>query len=239
MGCAIIAISVTGRDPGYGVLALYLVYCLNFSILALALRILALGALVGAHVAATLLLGNTGTVTLGEAGLFLVYLAAFTIGEAVPVVMRESAVRQNFFRRRRIEIETRKLHAEEQRTNKLLANLLPAVIVPRLRGAERGVVADAFDEVTILWTDMKGFTAFSSTRTPLEVVTFLNAMFSTFDRILDKYVIQKVDVLGDAFFVVGGCPVPAARRSAPSKGRPPSTACLAAPSDTRSGTNAG
>ena len=41
----------------------------------------------------------------------------------------------------------------------------------------------------------------------MEVVTFLNAMFSTFDRILDKYGIHKVEVLGDAFFVVGGCPI--------------------------------
>jgi hypothetical protein len=78
--------------------------------------------------------------------------------------MRESAVRQNFFRRRRIEVETRKLHLEEHRTNKLLANLLPPAIVPRLRGAERSLIADSFDEVTILWTDMKGFTSFSSQR---------------------------------------------------------------------------
>lgn len=179
VGGGIIATSVLGRDPGYGVLALYLVYCLNFSLLALALRIGVLVALVGAYISSALLLGNTGTVTLAEAGLFLMYLAVFTIGESVPVIMREAAVRQNFFRRRRIEIETRKLNMEEQRTNKLLANLLPPVIVPRLRGAHRQLIADSFDEVTILWTDMKGFTSFSSTKTPMEVVTFLNAMFST------------------------------------------------------------
>ena len=179
VGSGIIAMSITGRDPGYGVLALYLVYCLNFSILALALRIFVLVALVAGYICCALLVGNTGTVTIGEAGLFLMYLAVFTIGESVPVVMREAAVRQNFFRRRRIEIETRKLNLEEQRTNKLLANLLPPVIVPRLRGADRSLIADSFDEVTILWTDMKGFTSFSSTRTPMEVVTFLNAMFST------------------------------------------------------------
>ena len=208
VGGGIIAISILGRDPGYGVLALYLVYCLNFSVLALALRIVSLLVLVAAYILSALLLGNTGSVTVAEAGLFLMYLAVFTLGESVPVVMREAAVRQNFFRRRRIEIETRKLHTEELRTNKLLANLLPPSIVPRLRGAAHTLIADAFDEVTILWTDMKGFTSFSSNRTPMEVVTFLNAMFSTFDRILDKYGIQKVEVLGDAFFVVGGCPEP-------------------------------
>lgn len=171
IGATIIAISVVGGQPGYGVLALYVVYCLNFSILALALRIMSLVVLVVSFtVASNVASSNTDE---NATGIFFIYLMAFTIGESIPVVMRERAVRENYFRQWRIEIEKRKLADEQARSSKLLENLLPAVIVARLRLGNRQLIADKFDEVTILWTDMKGFTDFSSARTPLEVVAFL------------------------------------------------------------------
>jgi class 3 adenylate cyclase len=151
---------------------------------------------------------NANVVDGNDVTVSVLYLVVFFLGQAYPVAVREYASRQNYFRRYRIRVEKRKLGEEEARSNKLLTNLLPAEIVPRLRAANRALIADSFDDVTILWTDMKGFTNFSSSRGPMEIVAFLNAMFSTFDRILDKYGIRKVEVLGDAFFVVGGCPVP-------------------------------
>jgi class 3 adenylate cyclase len=67
-------------------------------------------------------------------------------------------------------------------------------------------IADDFEEVTILWTDMKGFTTFCARQTPMEVVVFLNAMFSTFDRVLEKYGVRKIEVVGDALFCCAGVP---------------------------------
>ena len=204
LGLGVVAITFVGLSPGYGILSVYLVLLLNFGVLALALRVLTLAILVAVYIGVAVMV--TG-VTAGDIAVPLAFLAAFTMGEAVPVVLREHAVRQNYFRRVYIEVERRRLTDERARTDRLLCNLLPPVIVPRLRAADRGLIADEFDDVTVLWTDIKGFTAFSAARSPLEVVAFLNAMFSTFDRILDKYGVRKVEVLGDAFFVVGGCPV--------------------------------
>ena len=54
---------------------------------------------------------------------------------------------------------------------------------------------------------MKGFTAFSSHIQPSELVNFLNTLYSAFDEILDKFGLYKVEVIGDAYYVVSGCPV--------------------------------
>ena len=89
----------------------------------------------------------------------------------------------------RIHIDNRKLRLEEARATMLLETMLPRCIVPRLRNRDghHGPIADSFSDVTILWTDIKGFTKYASTRSPMEVFTFLNALSSTFDRIVERY----------------------------------------------------
>ncbi|RYY35922.1 hypothetical protein EON62_02150, partial [archaeon] len=205
IGVCLIALSVVGKDPGYGVLALYIVYCANFSLQALLLRFIIPALLVIAYVILTLVF-NGNVVSKADTWVTALYLSVFFLGQLSIVAQREAAVRQNFFRRFRIAIERRKLSEEQAKTTRLLENLLPPVIVTTLRADARKLIADTHDDVTILWTDMKGFTNFSSSRTPIEIVTFLNAMFSTFDRILDKYGVRKIEVLGDAFFCCAGVP---------------------------------
>lgn len=56
------------------------------------------------------------------------------------------------------------------------------------------------------YKDMAGFTAYSSKITPTQLVRFLNRMYSAFDEITNKHGVYKVEVIGDAYFVVGGCP---------------------------------
>jgi class 3 adenylate cyclase len=58
----------------------------------------------------------------------------------------------------------------------------------------------------VLFTDMKGFTTFSSRVTPSELVEFLNQMFSRFDAIAAQHNIYKVEIIGDAYYAVAGCP---------------------------------
>jgi class 3 adenylate cyclase len=206
IGADLIALSVVGNEPGYGVLALYLVYCVNVSLLALLFRFAILLTLIAAYIGAVLGFYKSSEFR-NDAAFGVVYLAIFFFGEMCPVLLREHSIRQNYFRKHRIEVERRKLAEEQLKSTKLLENLLPPVIVKKLRSSKRTLIADTFKEVTILWTDMKGFTNFSANRPPLEVVSFLNAMFSTFDRILDKYGVRKIEVLGDAFFCCAGVPV--------------------------------
>ena len=53
---------------------------------------------------------------------------------------------------------------------------------------------------------MVGFTKFSSNITPLELMKFLNHMYTVFDEITERYGLYKVEIIGDAYFIVGGCP---------------------------------
>merc|ERR1712190_352804 len=90
----------------------------------------------------------------------------------------------------------------------LLTDLLPPPIATRLidQPDPTDIIADVYADVTILFTDMKGFTAFSSKLDPNELASFLNSMFSAFDEILERFGLHKVEVIGDAYFVVSGAP---------------------------------
>jgi class 3 adenylate cyclase len=95
-------------------------------------------------------------------------------------------------------------HAENQR---LLLNILPAPIAQRLLAGER-VIADSFDEVTLLFADIVDFTVMSSRLSAREVVDLLNDVFNTTDRLVDQFGLEKIKTIGDAYMVVGGLPEP-------------------------------
>ncbi|HEX2194638.1 MAG TPA: adenylate/guanylate cyclase domain-containing protein [Candidatus Limnocylindria bacterium] len=91
-------------------------------------------------------------------------------------------------------------HAENER---LLLNILPASIAERLRRGEEPI-ADAFEDMAVLFADVVEFTPYSASRPAHEVVTVLNQMFSIFDRLVDKHRLEKIKTVGDAYMVVGG-----------------------------------
>ena len=99
-------------------------------------------------------------------------------------------------------------YLEQSRENeRLLLNILPPAIAERLRNGE-GVIADRFDDVTMLFADIVGFTELSGAMTPADVVAFLNRVFSAIDDLVDRYGLEKVKTNGDAYMVVGGIPTP-------------------------------
>jgi class 3 adenylate cyclase len=85
----------------------------------------------------------------------------------------------------------------------LLLNILPASIAQRLRSGE-AVIADRFDELTVLFADCVGFTEMSSRLPPAQVVEQLNRVFSAFDSLADRYGLEKIKTIGDAYMVAGG-----------------------------------
>lgn len=110
------------------------------------------------------------------------------------------------------EITERKLAEEalefqRQRTEELLLNILPAPIADRLKQGYT-TIADSFDDASVLFADLVGFTEFSATKSPKELVEILNAIFSQFDRLTKSYGLEKIKTIGDAYMVVGGLPVP-------------------------------
>ena len=91
----------------------------------------------------------------------------------------------------------------------LLAELIPETIIPQVKSG--ALVAEKFGDVTVMFTDLKGFTAMSSTIPPTKLLKFLNRLYTQFDLILSLNKVYKVEVIGDAYFVVGGCPHPVSR----------------------------
>ncbi len=105
----------------------------------------------------------------------------------------------------RVEQRTRELRSERDRSEQLLLNILPPEIAAQLKVDSRPI-ADRFDEVTILFADIVGFTDIASSVTPLELVERLNHIFSTFDRLTRHYELEKIKTIGDAYMVAGGLP---------------------------------
>jgi class 3 adenylate cyclase len=97
---------------------------------------------------------------------------------------------------RRVE----ELHRENER---LLLNILPEPIAERLRNGE-ALIADRFDDVTLLFADIVEFTQMASDMSPDELVRVLNDVFTVFDTLVEEYGLEKVKTIGDAYMVIGG-----------------------------------
>ncbi len=96
--------------------------------------------------------------------------------------------------------ERERLARENER---LLLNILPEPIANRLRSGE-AVIADQFDDVTLLFADIVGFTALSASMSPSELLGVLNEVFTAFDELVDRAGLEKIKTIGDAYLVVGG-----------------------------------
>jgi class 3 adenylate cyclase len=97
------------------------------------------------------------------------------------------------------------LRVEYQKSDHLLHNVLPVTIANRLKEGSQ-ILADGFDKTSILFADIVGFTQMSQQTSPAEVVSFLNGVFSMFDDLTEKYGLEKIKTIGDAYMVAGGIP---------------------------------
>ncbi|MCJ8749499.1 hypothetical protein PDJAM_G00177000 [Pangasius djambal] len=104
-----------------------------------------------------------------------------------------------------VEERTVLYKAERDRADQLNFMLLPGPVVRSLK--ETGCVEpELFDEVTIYFSDIVGFTTLCHYSTPMEVVDMLNDMYKNFDSILDSHDVYKVETIGDAYMVASGLP---------------------------------
>lgn len=110
---------------------------------------------------------------------------------------------------------------EREKSERLLLNILPEVIAQQLKqnqnklGKPNGeaLIAEQFDDVTILFADIVGFTPLSSRMSPTELVHLLNQIISRFDQLSEKYGLEKIKTIGDAYMVAGGLPMPMANHA--------------------------
>jgi adenylate cyclase len=98
------------------------------------------------------------------------------------------------------------LQAEQANAERLLLNTLPRPIAERIKAGEVNI-ADQHPDVTVLVADLVGFTTLTSHIGPDQVVYLLNEIFSSFDVLAEKYGLEKIKTIGDAYMVAGGIPV--------------------------------
>jgi len=94
---------------------------------------------------------------------------------------------------------------QRRKSEKLLLNVLPAKIAKRLKAKEHPI-ADHFDNASIIFIDLVGFTKMSSNANPKEIVALLNDIFTLFDKLADKHGLEKIKTIGDAYMAVAGIP---------------------------------
>ena len=95
------------------------------------------------------------------------------------------------------------------RSERLLLNVLPPEIAQRLKRQEYPI-ADRFDEVSVLFADMVGFTERSAREPPEVTVVVLNEFLTAFDGLAERHGLRPIRTIGDSYLVVGGLPVPRA-----------------------------
>ncbi|MEM9770137.1 MAG: PAS domain S-box protein [Cyanobacteria bacterium P01_D01_bin.73] len=99
------------------------------------------------------------------------------------------------------------LFAEQEKADRLLLNILPRPVAESLKQGE-GTLAQMYDEATILFADLVGFTHLSAQMRPIELVNMLNLIFSTFDHLAEYHGLEKIKTVCDEYMVVGGLPLP-------------------------------
>jgi class 3 adenylate cyclase len=131
---------------------------------------------------------------------------------------RESQQTSQYFRqayefdKARQENEIYRLRNEElaevnQQNERLLRNVLPEAIAQRMKAGET-TIAEYFENVTVLFADIVGFTELAARHSPRDLVTLLNRIFSAFDIFSEQYNVEKIKTIGDAYMIVGGLPEP-------------------------------
>ena len=95
-----------------------------------------------------------------------------------------------------------RVESERERADAVLYNALPVSIANELKES-RTVKAERYENLTVLFADIVGFTSYSSNQSPDKLVEMLNQIFSSFDRLVDQYDVEKIKTIGDAYMVIG------------------------------------
>ncbi|MDQ4029164.1 MAG: adenylate/guanylate cyclase domain-containing protein [Actinomycetota bacterium] len=140
-----------------------------------------------------------------ETRLAILYLGSVSLLGLIAAYALEWKIRKLFLRERQLDYE-------RGRSDALLLNVLPQVIIDRLKArraaGNESRLAEAFDDVTVLFADAVGFTVQGTKTRPDELVEALDEIFCRFDELADRYGLEKIKTIGDAYMAVAGVPTP-------------------------------
>ncbi len=124
--------------------------------------------------------------------------------------MLESQVKQRTIeiikQKEQVERQKRMLEEEKEKTEKLLLNILPREMADELKNKGKAKARN-YRQVTVMFTDFKGFTHHAEQFKPQELVAELDSYFIKFDEIVNKYNVEKIKTIGDAYMAAGGVPI--------------------------------
>ena len=131
------------------------------------------------------------------------FVMNFTIiSTMVYLLLRHFVLERDRFERR-LEEQHALVRSEREKSEKLLVSILPAHVAERLKH-QPGTIADGFPDVSVMFADVVNFTRLAEELTPNQVVSFLDEVFTRFDRLTDQHGLDKIKTIGDAYMVVGG-----------------------------------
>lgn len=116
------------------------------------------------------------------------------------------AVATVWYALREIERAEQAMEQEYDRSESLLANILPASIATRLKNPATMIIADKYDDASVLFADIAGYTERASQTSPADLVDFLNRLYTEFDRLVEHHGLEKIKTSGDCYMVVSGVP---------------------------------
>ena len=131
----------------------------------------------------------------------------FALNFAAMSTLVYSLLRFAYSEREKSRIRLEEAHAglreEQERSEKLLLNVLPAPVAERLKRLE-SPIADGFAEVTVMFADIVNFTRMAGMLEPAQIFSLLNRLFSDFDALAEEHGLEKIKTIGDAYMVAGG-----------------------------------
>jgi class 3 adenylate cyclase len=131
------------------------------------------------------------------------YLVSFAFLGVLAAYRRERLSRQVFLREHQLD-------QERERSDGLLLNILPKAIVEQLKTSTGGRIAQDFEQVSVVFADAVGSTEEGARSSAEEFAGALDELFRRFDQIADRYGLEKIKTIGDAYMAVAGAPVPVA-----------------------------
>jgi class 3 adenylate cyclase len=122
------------------------------------------------------------------------------------ICLLDKSRRTSWLKSKEIERQGREMKSDKEKIDALLLNILPGPVARELK--ERGAVRPVFySSATIVFTDFVRFTEISEKLSPEELVRELDDLFCRFDRIMDRFGLEKLKTIGDAYMFAGGVPV--------------------------------
>jgi adenylate cyclase len=134
-------------------------------------------------------------------------VAFFALNFAAMSALVYSLLRYAFGERDKARLRQEHAHAllqeEQEKSERLLLNVLPAPVAERLKHSQ-DTIADGFPAATVMFADIVGFTQIASRLEPVQIFALLNRLFSAFDALAERHGLEKIKTIGDAYMVAGG-----------------------------------